>query len=176
MKLNLAKLACGAVFLTMAACSTIEVTENYDPSYDFSKLKTYNWVQVEEKQEHELILKQIRIELKEQLAAKGFSIDADNPDFLVAVYGGTEEKVAIHSTNYGYGYGGWYGGGGVDVYQYKEGTLVIDIIDKQSKELIFRSETVTEVDRNISMEKRKNKIREALEKAIRAFPPGAKTK
>lgn len=183
MKAKIICVAYAAIFLLISGCSSIEVSENYDTSYDFTKLKTYDWIPVKNKI-NKLVVKQIKNELKNQLAAKGFKANASNPDFLIALHGGTEEKVSIHSTNYGYTYGRWYGGrhgatyytGGVEVYEYKEGTLILDIIDAKTKEVIFQSTTITTLSRNMTMEKRQKKIKKVIEKAIKAFPPSVRKK
>lgn len=183
MKAKIICVAYAAIFLLISGCSSIEVSENYDTSYDFTKLKTYDWIPVENKK-NKLTVKQIQNELKNQLAAKGFRTNASNPDFLIALHGGTEEKVSIRSTNYGYNYGHWYGGshgatyytGGVEVYEYKEGTLILDIIDAKNKEVIFQSTTITTLSDNMSMEKRQKKIKQVIEKAIKAFPPSVRKK
>lgn len=180
-KLLLITINC-TLLLMISACSTIEVSENYNTSYDFSKLKTYNWIPVKNKK-HALVVKQLQNELKNQLAAKGFRHDNTKPDFLIALHGGTEDKVSIHSTYSGYYYGDWHGrrgglyhGGGIDVYEYKEGTLILDIIDTKSKEIVFQSVTTKEITRNPSMEKRLKNIKNVITKAIKSFPPIVKKK
>lgn len=181
MKTKMIGVAYAAIFLLISGCSSIEVSENYDTSYDFTKLKTYDWIPVDNK--NKLVVKQIKNELKNQLAVKGFRTNASNPDFLIALHGGTQEKVTIRSTNTGYTYGHWYGGnrsayytGGVETYEYKEGTLVLNIIDAKSKEVIFQSTTITPLSQSMSMEKRQEKIKKVIEKAIKSFPPSVRKK
>lgn len=173
-----------SVVLLISACSTISVSENYDTSYDFSKLNTFNFIPSEDKK-NVLTISHIQKELKMQLSAKGFRFVADNPDFQIATYGGSEDKVSIQSTYSGYNYGGWYRGGygggissgsRIDVYEYKEGTLVLDFIDGKSKEVVFQSIATKELARNPSMEARLKNIKNVVTKAIRAFPPGLKKK
>jgi len=170
--------------LFISACSTIKVSENYDTSYDFSKLKTFNFIPSEDKK-HALTIRQIQKELKAQLIAKGFGFVADNPDFKIAAYGGSEDKVSIQSAYSGYNYGGWYRGGygggiysgsTVNVYEYKEGTLVLDFIDVKSKEVVFQSIATKELARNPDMETRLKNIKNVVTKALRAFPPAPKKK
>lgn len=170
--------------LFISACSTIQVSENYDTSYDFSKLKTFNYIPSKDKK-HALTIRQIQKELKTQLAAKGFRFVTANPDFQIAVYGGSEDKVSIQSTYSGYNYGGWYRGGygggiysgsTIDVYEYKEGTLVLDFVDGKSKEVVFQSISTKELARNPDMETRLKNIKNVVTKAIRTFPPDLKKK
>jgi len=173
-----------SVVLLISACSTISVSENYDTSYEFSKLNTFNFIRSEDKK-NALTIKQIQKELKTQLAAKGLRFVTTNPDFQVAVYGGSEDKVSMKSTYSGYNYGGWYRGGygggissgsTIDVYEYKEGTLVLDFIDGKSKQVVFQSIATKELARNPSMETRLKNIKNIVTKAIRDFPPAPKKK
>lgn len=181
MKVRMLFVAYTAIFLLISGCASIDVSENYDTSYDFTKLKTYDWIPVGSIK-NKLVLKQIQHELKNQLAAKGFTAKSSDPDFLIALHGGSEEKVNIRSTNYGYKYGHWYGGrhsvpyymGDVEIYEYKEGTLILDIIDAKSKEVIFQSTAITTLSKNMSMDKRLEKIKKVIEKAIKSFPPNVR--
>lgn len=162
----------------MSACTTVgtvEVSENYDSTYDFTKLKTYNWFPAHGN-EGTLVIKQIRNELKSQLAAKGFKHDIENADFDIAVYGGTEDKTSLHISRIGYGYGGLHGRGAMDSYEYKEGTLILHFVDRKTKQLIFQSTAVIEIDQNMTMEKRQKKIERVIEKSIQSFPPDIKKK
>ena len=100
-----------SVCLVLTACSTMRVNTDYDPTYDFAKAKTYNWIPNPQiAQEDELFDKQFRRTMDEKLAAKGYSVSESNPDFLIAYHGNVQSKVDV--TNWGYRYPGWYGGVG----------------------------------------------------------------
>ena len=71
------------------------------------------------------------------------------PDFRVAVHFGSREKVQV--TDWGYGYAPsrrYYGGGGVDVYTYTEGTLILDVVDATSEQLLWRGSATGAVSRS----------------------------
>lgn len=158
--------------MLLAACSTMRANIDYDPTYDFSKVKTYNWIPNPKiAQSDELFDKHFRKVMDEKLSAKGYSVDESNPDVLIAYHGGVESKVDV--TNWGYRYPGWYGG--VEVYQYDEGTLIVDFVESASKNLIYRSTVSAEMDRrNSDFEKRQKRIAEAVEKILKSFPPPKK--
>ena len=59
----------------------------------------------------------------------------------------------------------------IDVYQYEEGTLVLDFVDGISKELIWRGVGTGEIDRYASPEQQDKGINEAIYKILRNFPP-----
>lgn len=160
------------VAVTLAACSSMRTNIDYDPVYDFSTLKSYNWIpnpQIE--QANELFDKHFRKIMDEKLAARGYSVDENNPDFLVAYHGNVQSKVDV--TNWGYRYPGWYGG--IEVYQYEEGTLIVDFVDAKAKDIIYRGTVTAEMDRrSTDFEKRQKRITEAVEKILKSFPPPKK--
>ncbi len=158
--------------VVLASCSTMSSQNDYDPNYDFSRLKTYSWIPNPKiEQEDQLFDKNFRSTMDKQLAAKGYSLTENNPDFKIAYHGDVQSKVDV--TNWGYRYPGWYGG--VEVYQYEEGTLIVDFVDPASNSLIYRSTIKAEMDRRSSdFEKRQKRINTAVEKILKSFPPPKK--
>jgi len=89
-----------------------------------------------------------------ELAASGLTKVEANPDVFVTYHTSTENKVRLESDSYGYGFGGYgtagwgrygygYGVAGpvsttTRVVEYDEGTLVVDIWDAGTKELVWR--------------------------------------
>ena len=71
----------------------------------------------------------------------------------------------------GYGYGGGYGGG-TDVYQYDETTLVIDIYDASKKEMVWRGTVTGVVKDDPDQEEQKKNIDNVVTKMLADFPPG----
>jgi|GEM_PF-320150 len=112
------------------------------------------------------------------LQAKGLTLNQRNPDIIVsystAVGKGTRTYYypeyygygAYPGFGFGLGWGGWggwgrwyrpyyyygspfvYGGVGVSQEQYKEGTLIIDLIDRHSRRVVWRGFGVGEVHHN----------------------------
>ena len=163
------------VLLVMVGCAWTQMTVDYDPQFDFTKLKTYDWIpNPVVTASAELVEKHLKTAMNAELEKKGYSQSADKPDFYIALHASKEDKVDVSSWGYGYGYG-WYGyGGGVDVYQYEEGTAVFDFVDGEKKDLIWRGVVKVEIDRKASFEKRQKRIKEIVEKMLKDFPPGRK--
>jgi hypothetical protein len=166
------------------SCASVYVDYDYDPGYDFSKLRTYDWLPIPDKARvNELTIKNIQYFADQQLAAKGLRRSSGDPDFLIAIHGTKEQRVDVQE--YGYAYGsGFYGrprGGypgrtgprhaeyrrGVDVYEYQVGTLVMDFVDAEKKELIWRGTATGETDTRFSRED----IQMAVTKILENFPP-----
>lgn len=163
-------------FLT--GCSSIyDISYDYDRTANFTNLKTYNWIPVPEKSNiNSLDLVRIKNAVSAELNDKGLKVASKNPDFLIASHFGTKDKINVSSWGYGYGphgiyWGGYWGYGGVSVYQYEEGTLIIDFVEPNSKNLLWRGAAKSEVDNATNPEKRDKMINDAVQKILENFPP-----
>lgn len=160
----------------LAGCSTISVNQDYDPAYDFSKLKTFGFIPISsEAGIDQLNADRLGEALKKNLIAKGFTL-AEKADFGIALFFTKSTKTQVTSSGgYGYGYGyGYRGYGGVgytDVYQYDEGTLVVDFIDMAENKLVWRGIGSGVVSDNPSVEERTANINYAVEEILKQFPP-----
>ncbi|MHC4912727.1 MAG: DUF4136 domain-containing protein [Planctomycetota bacterium] len=167
------------LFVLITSCSTITVTYDYDVEADFASLKTFDWWSVPaEPGADELAVKLARNAVNRQLQAKGFTRAAEYPDFFVALHGGKQTKLDIVDWGYSYGrhrpHGGYWHGRGIDAYEYQEGTLIVDFVDADTKELIWRGSARAVINPDRTPEQRSEKINEAVSKLLENFPPGKK--
>lgn len=184
------KLFLMALGLSLAGCMTISTSTDYDPSANFSGLKTYDWagpqpITGNPRLDSDILHARIRTAVERELAAKGFEKAAGGaPDFKVAYHVGLEEKLDVTSfTYYDYGYPSYYRGGfgfgpsaawpqtETHVYQYEEGTLLLDVVNPETKELMWRGTAKAEVDPGQSPEKKEARINKAVQKLLAQFPP-----
>lgn len=157
------------------ACSSVSTNYDYDTSYDFAKLKTYRWADIPSKADaNPLVVQRVGAAVERELKAKGYAPAEGAPDFLVATYVGRQSRIQVTDWGYGYGpRGAWYGGG-VDVYQYEEGSLIVDIVDARSKQLVWRGTATSIIDPGATPEERTERINEAVAKIFGDFPPKGK--
>jgi hypothetical protein len=103
----------------------------------------------------------------------------EDPDILIAVHGGIERKVNVEEWGYKHGrireldesldikrYD-VYKRRGVDVYEYMEGTLILDLVDAHTKELIWRGKATW----TSSIGPTREDIDRIVEKLLEEFPP-----
>ncbi len=159
-------------------CSTVSYNYNYDPEVNYTALKTFSWMTVDVQENiHTLNIKRIQKEVNAQLEAKGCKVTTDNPDFLISMHIAKEEKMDVKAWNYAYTgramlYGGSYvGNTQFDVYQYEEGTFILDFVGAQSRELIWRGIAQGEVRNYSSPVKRNERLDEVVQKVLSNFPP-----
>ena len=159
------------IALTMSACSSVSVNQDFDTSYDFTGLRTYAWLPVTVSVNvGELKARRFMTAVDNELATLGYQKTTEDADFLVNVHGATQQQTDV--TSYGYGYGRWGGGaGGVDVDTYTEGTLILDFVDGQSKEMFWRGTANAIVDPGQSAEKQEAKFASIAQQMLAEFPP-----
>jgi uncharacterized protein DUF4136 len=175
-------------FLLLAGVATAQdVRMNYDKSADFSKYKTYKWVEMKTSDKDQMIDNQIKSAIDAELATKGLTkSESDNVDLFVGyqIAISTEKQVNTFSSDFGYG-GGWgyygrgYGGMGsttstATTSTLYVGSLQLDFYDVSKKQAVFRTVGTKILDTKAKPEKRQKNLAKALKKMLKDYPPGAK--
>lgn len=172
-----------AASVAAAACgSGISTRSDYDPGAveAIRNYQTYAWLpEPSQDRGRQLVAGRITAAVDAELAAKGYRKVARDPDFEVGWHVATDDRVDVQTFNdyYGYGYRGWGYGGPVygqqtTVRNYTQGTLLLDVVDGDSDQLVWRGTAEGEVDVNASPEERSARINEAVGEILGDFPPG----
>lgn len=160
------------LLFTISGCGSMSIGHEYDPKYDFSKLKTYSLIpDPYEEPEVELVLKRLRPMIDKNLHDLGFQ-KSDNPDFKIALHVRSRETIDVVNWGYSYGWRGSYGYG-FDAYQYEEGSLLVDIVDAKTNELVWQGLASAEL-KHTDPELRDRTARRAINKLFKHFPPKEK--
>jgi hypothetical protein len=102
--------------------------------------------------------------LESKLTASGFRVENGvKPDFTVAYYVTTREKLDVQ--DYSIGPGRFFGRRDIRVDQLTEGTLIVDFIDTSTQQLIWRGRASGTVE----LKKMDEKITKAVEKLVNQF-------
>jgi len=177
--------------LLISSCSGLKVSTDYDPASDFQSLKQYQWYQAKDGEQSghansPLMDKRIRATIESHLAAKDLLKTERTPDFYLNYSVTTEDKVDIqtHHTYSGYAPGwGWRGGVGYRgmhmgvsyshsvAKEYQSGTLIIDIIDPASNQLIWRGLASKKIPSTTSPEKLDELVNVVVEGILKQYPP-----
>jgi hypothetical protein len=173
--------------LLISACATMgQVKTDYDVKADFKKFKTYGFLEAKEINgsgilSNSLIRQRVEGLLTENLDAKGLKqmpVD-QNPDLLIQYWVGIKEKQDVaylpsSRTSYGpYYHDHWALSYDQYVsYDYHEGTLIVDLIDRESKDLAWRAYLVQALEEN--KDKNLATARRSLKKAFAEYPPQPK--
>jgi len=171
--------------LVITSCSTLSVTSDYDKSVDFTKYKTfeyYGWAKESDKILNDLDKRRIEQAFSDEFKRRGMTYVKSGGDLVVTLFIVVEKKKqqTAHTSHVG-GYYGSYDGYGpgwgispgfstttISEYEYKVGTLVCDVFDKQKEQLIWEGIGSGTVDDNPNT--RDEKIPQAVAKIMAQYP------
>jgi hypothetical protein len=173
-----------ALAVLLSGCATMKVQSEFNPKAPFESYRTYTWLKAAPGTEQAPAVRdpdlraRVIMEIDRELAKKGLTPapEGAEPDLLVWVHGFHTQRIDV--ANYGYAYGGAYmygpyGGAAVampvvDVRQYADGTLLIDLVDAKTKELSWRG---TATDTAQSADQLRANIGVAIKKLMEIYPP-----
>ncbi|TVZ57145.1 uncharacterized protein DUF4136 [Lutibacter sp. Hel_I_33_5] len=164
--------------LLVASCSTVKVATDYDTKADFTKHKTFAFYKkgIDKAKISDLDKRRVMRAVESELIAKGLQ-KSENPDILVNIFTKSRDRVNVRQNNFGYGFGwGWnpwmWNGmnNNVNVSQYTEGTLFIDLIDKEKKQLVWQG-IGTGALLMRSAEKKEIRIKQFVGEIMKKYPP-----
>lgn len=171
-------LVCTALFLlALGTAFAQQVKTDFDHQANFSQYKTYSWQEI--KPANSLWDSRIKNSVDAQLAAKGWTKVDSGGDVAIVAIKTTQTQRSLQTFYDGMG-GGWgwrrFGGGGfgeatTTEQDYKEGTLVVDMYDAKSKQLIWRGSA--EDTLSSKAEKNEKNLEKGVAKMFKKFPPNS---
>jgi hypothetical protein len=165
-----------------------DVRYNFDKETDFSKFKTYKWVEMKEAAKVDDIMdKNIKSAIDAELATKGLTkVDTDDANLYIGYQGGVgqEKQFTSYSSGWGYGHGwgsGWYGGGPSSTMTTGStstiyvGQLALDMYDSANKDLVWRGIASKTLDAKAKPDKQQKNLAKAVKKLLKNYPPKEKS-
>ena len=168
----------GMMFLLAGNSFAQKVKTDYDRNADFGKYKTYSWEQVKTKDP--LDVERIKNAVNMTLAAKGWTLVNSGGDVCIVAMEITQNQQTLNTFYDGFGGGWrWRGFGGFSeatttTETYQVGTLVVDLFDAKTKELIWRGNSSDTLSNNSN--KNIENLDKGVEKMFNKFPPGSPKK
>lgn len=165
------------------------VRYNFDRTADFSKYKTYKWVQIKEGgQLNPLVDQQLKSAIDAELSRKGLAKAEGDADLLVGYQAAINEEKQFNAYTSGFGPGwgygpgwglGWYGGFGsvtttVQSSTIQVGSIVFDMYDGAQQKLVWRGEASKTLDPKAKPDKQQQNLEKAVAKLLKSYPPSAK--
>jgi hypothetical protein len=169
---------CTVLFLVaLGAAFAQQVKTDFDHQANFSQYKTYSWQEI--KPANSLWDARIKNSVDAQLAAKGWTQVDSGGDVAIVAIKTTQTQRSLQTFYDGFG-GGWgwrrFGGGGfgestTTEQDYKQGTLVVDMYDAKTKQLIWRGSAEDTV--SSKAEKNEKNLDKGVAKMFKKFPPSS---
>jgi hypothetical protein len=166
--------------LAVSCKPTLKVSSDYDRQANFSGYKTFSlFYLATNKNVTELNAGRIWNSVRAEMIRKGYTETYTNPDLLVNAVSVVKNKQHVGATSGSYGYAGPFRpyGGMVTTqttfqsYNYKDGSLMIDVVDAKARKLVWQGAV------NAELTKQPKNPDEAIQKAVSrtmaSFPAGA---
>ena len=149
-----------------------DVKYNFMPGTDFSKYHTYKWVAIEGgSHPNQIVDAQIKQAVDAQLAAKGLTKTTDDKADLYVGY-----QIAVDQEKQwnAYGMGGglrWGGMASATSSTISIGSLVLDMYDPSTKQLVWTGSASKTLDPSGNQEKNQERLNKAMAKLLKHYPP-----
>lgn len=164
------------IVFVFSSCSSVRVTVNYDEAAVFSDYRTFYFVRPKQQPRpggavrNPIFTREVMREMKPILESKGFAEapTREEADLLIVFYAAVQNRRDFVPPTYRVGRFGrvWRARPGRFV-NYKEGTLVIDIVDRKKQELVWQGVGRGVLDR---VNPAKNLV-DSVEEVLKEFPP-----
>lgn len=165
----------------MASCSSVRVASDYDQQVNFDQYNTYAFFKpgIDRADISDLDKKRILRAIESEMADKGFT-KSENPDLLVSIFTKTKENINIYQNNmmgmgwgYGWGWNPWFWGAGNNtVNRTSDGTLYIDFVDAEDKELVYQGMGTAALAEKV--DRKQDRINKIVRKILETYPPETK--
>ncbi len=164
----------GLALLAGTVLSAQDVRYNFMPGTDFGKYHTYKWVSIEGgSHPNQIADAQIKSSVDSQLSAKGLTkTDSDKADLLIGYQVAIDQEKQWNA----YGMGGVrFGGmGSATSSTISNGSLVLDMYDPTSKQLVWTGTATKTLNPSSNQEKNQKNLDKAMAKLLKNYPPPQK--
>lgn len=178
-----------AAALLLTGCAPYTIKYDVDPGADFRAYRTFEWYAASRRARgqtkgqanggNEIMDRRVRQAVERQLVAKGYAPVAASaePDFLVTYYPIYRDRRVRTTTSVGVG-GGWryrpwgYGVGArfSEVRHYKEGTIVVEVVDGRSNQLVWQGAAVGALTALDDPQEAQEQVARAVADMLEKFP------
>ncbi len=162
-----------------AACTHLQVGYDVAANADLRAYKTYGWLTEQPKDPIlSVLFKDLQASVDRELSARGFSKTPDAPDLLVITHNTTTSEINVSAHGYNYSnadywgsWGGYWGPQILDIHRYGEGTLVVDLVDAKTKQMVWRGWASDTFSLDREFKKRVEQTDRAVREVFKEFPP-----
>ncbi|MGE0159131.1 MAG: DUF4136 domain-containing protein [Gemmatimonadales bacterium] len=140
--------------VAICACApALRAGADFDPAVELAGPLTFAWDAPDtlpvgdlRLEGNEIVEARVRDAIEHELAERGIRRTESSPDLLVHFHGVVRDRIQVIQSDRDRGYRtSRYGDDDVDVLQYEEGTLVVDVADAETRKVIWRGWAVADV-------------------------------
>jgi hypothetical protein len=144
-------LVLASVALVLAACNPVQVRTVTAPGADLSARPTFRVLRPPPPRANvslasndpmlvnSITYQRVRAAIRRAFEQKGYQYSEDAAAMDVAYYASAKHKLDIRTWDYGYGWR-WFPRERTEVYEYEQGTVIIDVVDPAAHDLLWRGQ------------------------------------
>ena len=163
----------------LGACTGYRVSYDYDGSAPYGRYRTFDYYASKKGTggTTSLMDKRVRTAVEKELQTKGFAMETRaDPDVLVTYYPVVRERRTRTTTHLGWGWGyrplyGRIGTRSSQVHTHQEGTLVIEIVDFKTNQMIWQGAAAGALTGLDAPEDADEAVPRAVRDILAKFPP-----
>ena len=176
----------GAAVLLASCASKPTIESDYDHTIDFSQYKTYGFFSpmgIENPNYSSIFGSIFRDAISREMESRGYTM-SDNPDLMINVSGRLQDKTKVTTTSDPYMSGGYYGyrrgaygtwggygyGTTTHVSNYTEGTINVDMVDREQKRMVWEGVAVGRVNEKRSNDETRQAINSGITEMFAGYP------
>ena len=171
-KLFSSALVVALLLVTAGTLTAQDVRYNFMPKTDFSKYRTYKWMSTGSAYPDQIMDAEIKQSVDAQLASRGMTkTDSDKADLYIGYQRAVNEETqwdAWGSRAFGMGTGSWTSS------TISVGTLVLDMYDPGTKQLVWTGQATKTINPSSNPEKNMKNLDKAIAKLLKNYPPKQK--
>jgi len=171
-KLFSSALVVALLLVTAGTLAAQDVRYNFMPGADFSKYRTYKWVNTGDAHPDQIMDAQIKQAVDSQLASKGMTkTNDDKADLYIGYQTSVNQETQWDvwgSRAFGMGTGSWTSS------TISVGTLVLDMYDPGRKQLVWTGSATKTIDPSSNHEKNMKNLDKSMAKLLKNYPPKQK--
>ncbi len=160
-----------AFWMGLFSCiGPLKTYTDFDPDYSVKDFKTFGWSdnkQVERKGNplyyNELNDKRIKKEVELQMTGRGYQFTVANPGLVMHYHFVLENRELLNPDPFG-DYGSYWLNRNVNGLEFRQGTLIIDLMDPKTNSLVWRGWAVDFLD-----EERPDQLGKQIKRAIQTI-------
>lgn len=166
--------------LAAGACGTaLRAGATAAPDTDFTRYATFAWDDADDfptgdprLDNNALFVHRLHLAIEAQLAARGIRRVEEDPDLVVHHHLAVRDRVEVFEVDRRRGYEDPSGHGpGTGVYQYEEGTFLVDIADAETLTMVWRGWAQTDIEAGLSDPQRLVELTDAaVARMFESFP------
>ena len=171
--------ALAVLILALGACHNVEVRTIAAPGAPLTGRTTFRILPapvasgpalgtIDPMLENSITYQAIREELRTAFESRGYRYSPQAADLDVAYYATAAPVLDLRTFNYGYDWRG-FPRQAIDVYQYEQGTVIVDVIDPETRHLLWRGEGKAAVSTDPA--RYAEQLRKAVHEIVKRFPP-----